>query len=72
MMAPLERTIQIRFQQKVCFTRDVFALSNPLLNDVLRSGESGPTSKAMLVLDESLHRAQPALARQIESYFVRF
>jgi 3-dehydroquinate synthase len=72
MMAPLERTIQIRFQQKVCFTRDVFALSNPLLNDVLRSGESGPTSKALLVLDESLHRAQPTLARHIESYFARF
>jgi len=72
MMAPIERTIQIRFQQKVCFTRDVFALSNPLLNDILRSGEAGRPAKALLVLDESLHRAQPALARQIESYFARF
>src|SRR5207248_11356565 len=28
--------------------------------------------KALVVLDESLHRAQPNLARQIERYFARF
>src|SRR5438552_3020346 len=70
-MSPIERTIQICFQQKVYFTRRVFDSQNPLLEKVLRNGEDNTLSAALVVLDESLHRAQPALAPQIESYFSR-
>ena len=38
---------------------------------MLRNGELAQSPKALVVLDESLHRAQPALAPQIESYFSR-
>src|SRR5262249_40579488 len=58
-------------QQKVYFTRHVFDGSNPLLQQVLRNGEGKAVSTALVVLDESLHRAQRALAPQIESYFGR-
>ncbi len=72
MTAPIERTIQISFQQKVCFTRHVFDPANPLLQGVLASGERDPTPKVLIILDESLHKAQPALARKIAAYFERF
>src|ERR1043166_2094791 len=68
-MSPIERPIQIRFVQKVFFTRGVFTTANPLLHDVLRDGQAEHLPKALVVLDESLHRAQPALTGEIDTYF---
>jgi 3-dehydroquinate synthase len=68
-MSLIERTIQIGLQQRVYFTRNVFAADNPLLKDVLSGGNEHSISKALVVVDESLHLAQTALARNIESYF---
>jgi 3-dehydroquinate synthase len=67
----IESSIQVTFRHRVYFTRDVFTLSNPLLRDVLRNGENVETSKALVILDESLHRARVDLARKIEAYFER-
>ncbi len=67
-MALIERTISIVFQHRVFFTRNVFGLGNPLLKDVLEGG-SGSPPKVLVVLDESLHDAQPALVTQLETYF---
>src|SRR5258707_71656 len=39
-MSLIERTIEIRFQQKVCFTRGVFESSNLLLKEVLCAGQA--------------------------------
>ena len=71
-MSLIERTIKISFQQKVYFTRHVFEPSNPLLQEVLRDGEAAQIPKVLVLLDESLHLAQPALARKIEGYFAHF
>ena len=71
MMSVIERTIQVRFQQRVFFTRHVFGLGNPLLKDTL-VGLNGQPARALVVLDESLHLAQPQLARDIEAYFSTF
>ena len=68
MMISIERTISISFRHRVHFTRNVFGLSNTLLKSIL-TGEGAQVPKALVVLDESLHRAQPALAQQIESWF---
>ncbi|MDB6034483.1 MAG: aroB [Verrucomicrobiales bacterium] len=67
-MSSIERTIQVSFKQRVFFTQDVFGLSNPLLKDVLQNGENKQFPKVLVVLDESLHQAQPDLSRKIESY----
>ena len=68
-MSLIQRTIQISFQQRVYFTRGVFALDNALLANVLLDSQSNQVPKALIVLDESLHAAQPKLARAIEDYF---
>lgn len=65
----IERTIQISLQHRVFFTRDVFSLENPLLKEVLQPGPEDPVLKALVVLDEGLHRARPSLITNIESYF---
>ena len=67
-MSLIEKTVSIRFQHRVYFTRNVFGLGNPLLKDVLTSPD-GQAPKALIVLDESLHDAQPAVSPQIETYF---
>jgi 3-dehydroquinate synthase len=68
-MSLIERTIQISFRQRVYFTRHVFAPDNPLLADVLLDERSKQLPKILIVVDESLHMAQPDLAAKIESYF---
>jgi 3-dehydroquinate synthase len=67
-MSSIESTISIDFQHRVYFTKNIFGLSNALLKEVL-AGERGQVPKALVVIDESLHLAQSALAPQVESWF---
>src|SRR6266513_756310 len=71
-MAVIERTIQVSYRHRVFFTRRAFDKDNPVLRDALADGEVEEQHKAFVVLDESLARAQPRLARDIESYFTAF
>lgn len=68
MMSPIDHKISISFQHRIYFTKNIFGLSNAMLKEVL-TGERGQVPKALVVLDESLHAAQSALAPQIESWF---
>ena len=67
-MSSIERTIELRFRHRVYFTKNVFGLGNTRLKEVL-AGEGSLIPKVLVILDESLHHAQPALAMQIESWF---
>lgn len=67
-MSTIERTISVSFRHRIHFTRNVFGLGNSVLKEVLGS-ESHQAPKVLVVLDESLHKAQPALASQIETWF---
>jgi 3-dehydroquinate synthase len=69
-MSSIRRTIAVSFEHRVYFTRGVFGLSNSLLESVLADPPRVP--KALVVLDESLARAQPHLAQSIEDYFAAF
>src|ERR1043166_6323116 len=68
-MSCIERTIHIAFAHRVFFTRDVFGRDNPLLRQTLGAQRQGLTSKVLVVLDETLHTAQPDLSARIEAYF---
>lgn len=65
----IERTIHVSFQQRVHFTRGVFAAGNPLLKEVLTLSKASQVAKALVVLDESLDVAQPLLTKSITNYF---
>src|SRR5437867_3807981 len=67
-MSAIERTVTVQFQHRVHFTKNVFGLGNPLLKQVLTGGRA-VVPKVLVVVDESLHQAQPALAPQIETWF---
>ncbi|HUR46686.1 MAG TPA: 3-dehydroquinate synthase [Candidatus Saccharimonadales bacterium] len=71
-MPLIERTIDISFKHRVFFTGDVFGEHNPLLKDILSEGKNGGTPKVLVVMDESLHKAQPNLAGKVGAYFARF
>ena len=68
-MSMIQRSIQVGFQLRVYFTRHLFGPANPLLHDVLAGGESSRSHGVLVVMDESLAQAQPALAAEIEAYF---
>ena len=70
-MSCIERTIQVSYRHRVYFTRGVFGSDNDLLKQVLALEKSNVIVKALVVVDETLAEAQPALVKDIESYFAR-
>src|SRR5258708_4909406 len=70
MSVPIIRhSIQVGYELRVHFTRDVFHPNNMVLKGVLDQPERHTASKALVVLDEALGQAQPTLASRIENYF---
>jgi 3-dehydroquinate synthase len=65
-MPSIERTIQVGYELRVFFTRNVFAPANPLLKEVLLGSEDRKR-RVLMVVDEALAQAQPTLAAQIEA-----
>ncbi len=68
-MSAIEKNIQVGYRLRVHFTRHVFDPANPLLKQLLNDHEPGVAKKVLVVMDESLARARPALAGQIEAWF---
>jgi 3-dehydroquinate synthase len=68
-MSVIERSIQVGYRLRVLFTERAFEPANLTLQTVLRDNVRGSRSKVLVVLDESLARAQSSLAQQIEHYF---
>lgn len=72
-MSVIQRSIQVGWPLCVFFTEDAFARANLVLKNALADAGRSPTGsappKALVVLDESLARAQPDLVRRIENYF---
>jgi 3-dehydroquinate synthase len=72
MMPAIQKTIQVSFPHRVFFTRDVLRPGNTVLKDVLCDNGGRQLPKVLVVLDESLHVAQPALREKINTYFAEY
>jgi 3-dehydroquinate synthase len=68
-MPVIERTIEVRYAHRVFFTDGVFDAQNPLLGETLAGAGAQRIPRVLVVMDESLHRAQPRLEDRIQSYF---
>jgi 3-dehydroquinate synthase len=66
----IERTIRVNFEHRVHFTRGVFKSTNLLLRTVLAGIAGGSAAKVLVVIDESLAKAQPDFLKEIEAYFL--
>lgn len=58
--------IPVSFKHRVCFTRDAFATENSLLSELL---EEGGGRRVLVLVEESVAKAWPDLAQQVEGYF---
>jgi 3-dehydroquinate synthase len=64
----IEHTLEVRWRHRILFTDHAFAPANSLLRDLLtEAGDSGP-ARMLVVVDESLAHAQPALLPDIGAY----
>src|ERR1051325_8250054 len=68
-MPMIRRSIQVSYDLRVRFTRNVFDSGNIVLKTVLAGEQGDAPVKCLLVLDEALAAGQPQLAAQIESWF---
>jgi 3-dehydroquinate synthase len=68
-MSVIQRQIQVGWQLRVFFTEDVFAPDNLTLRDALADIEP---RKVLVVIEDSLGQARPALEKQIEHYFSKY
>ena len=65
----LRHSIQVAYDLQVHFTHHVFAPANPVLVETLDAVPRPAPHRVLIVLDEALAKAQPDLARKIETYF---
>lgn len=70
-MSSLERTITVSWRHQVHFTEGVFAPANNSLRDVLCDCPDAKPHKVLVVVDESLARADQSLVPSIEAWFAR-
>ncbi|MCL4785586.1 MAG: 3-dehydroquinate synthase [Verrucomicrobia bacterium] len=68
-MSVIQRSIQVAYGLRVYFTQAAFDPANLVIKGLLTGNAPARTAKALVVVDESLAQAQPALIRQIEAYF---
>ncbi len=68
-MSVIQRSIEVAYGLRVYFTQAAFDPSNLVLKTVLADHPSSRVAKVLVVVDEALAQAQPALIRHIESYF---
>lgn len=67
-MTTLQQQFSVSFTYPVIFTRDLFALDNPVLANVMLQG-GHEQSRAMVVLDSEVSRLTPGLSERISRYF---
>jgi 3-dehydroquinate synthase len=65
----IQRSIQVCYDLRVCFTQEAFKSTNLTLKQVLAEGKRLTRPKVLVILDEALAQAQPALISAIEEYF---
>lgn len=68
-MSVIQRSIEVAYGLRVYFTQAAFDPANLVLKSVLNPSPKPRASKVLVVLDEALAQAQPALAYHIETYF---
>jgi 3-dehydroquinate synthase len=66
-MASLQQIVRVEFRYEVHFTRSVFDRRNAILRDVILCAGEG-RRKVLVVIEEAVCRAFPALIEQIRSY----
>ena len=67
-MERFDLPISVPFTHRVCFTRDAFAVGNPLVQDLLVEGGG---RRALVYLERSVADAWPLLVAQITGYFAQ-
>ncbi|HMN43055.1 MAG TPA: 3-dehydroquinate synthase [Povalibacter sp.] len=67
MRLQIEQHFDVRYQYRVCFTRDAFAADNLLLRDLI-SEEGARRARVLMVVDEGVTRGNPQLVAAMEAY----
>lgn len=68
-MDAIQQEIQLSFRFPVHFTTGVFSASNRLLRDLIARAGTGDSARALVVVDDGVARAHPALVESIAAYF---
>lgn len=68
---PITCQFQVPFRFEISFTERVFDSANPLLRDVLSQRRPGAPEKLLVVVEEPIVAAMPALLEDIRSYFTQ-
>jgi 3-dehydroquinate synthase len=66
-LTTIQQDIQVNFRYAVHFTRDLFAVDNPLLKETVVPDAAGPR-KLLAVVDRGVYRNHPQLVSKLETY----
>ncbi len=71
-LAPIEQVVEVSFRYPVAFTSDLFSVENSLLAQTCRPSVPGRVPRVLVVVDEGVSDAYPALVDDIEAWFRAF
>lgn len=64
----IHQQFRVDYSYRVCFTKALFAISNPLLRDILMEDGNEGARKLLFVVDSEVHRLHPELTADITAY----
>ncbi len=65
----VQQRFQVDFDYPVVFARDLFAVANPILDQILHRREATRRQRALVCVDDGVAAANPSLVGRIEAYF---
>jgi 3-dehydroquinate synthase len=71
-LTTIQQDIRVNYRYAVHFTRDLFAVGNPLMRDLLVENGAGHPQKLLVVVDRGVYRHHPQLLSKIEAYCLRY
>jgi 3-dehydroquinate synthase len=69
MTEPIPCDVRVHFHYEIAFTEGVFALTNPLLAQILTRGCAGRTEECLIIVEASILQKRPTLIAEMTSYF---
>ncbi|MGB5818321.1 MAG: 3-dehydroquinate synthase [Saonia sp.] len=67
-LAPITQSFEIKYEHKLYFTENIFAVSNTLFKDIIKGYNAKDRVKIIFVIDDGVYNRHPGLLKHIKAY----
>ncbi|MEL6917027.1 MAG: 3-dehydroquinate synthase [Bacteroidota bacterium] len=67
-LEPIAQSFTVKYEYKLYFTEDLFAMSNPLFKNIIEGYTAEDNIKMVFIIDEEVHKRHQGLSHAITTY----